>query len=124
MTQLNKNEKLALAELLKKLDSKFSQEITQTLLFGSKARGDSNKDSDIDLLIILKEENAQIRWEILTLASQVSLEYDLLINPVISTTKRVERQRGFSFYKNAARDAIQLNLRQGRLKLVSNVSLT
>ena len=123
MTKLKENEELGLAELLKKLEEKFPKQIVQTILYGSKARGDSNEDSDIDLLVILEKENNQILWDILTLASQISLEYDLLINPIISNLNRVERQRGFSFYRNAARDAIQLNLRQGRLNLVSGVSL-
>ncbi len=123
MTKLKENEELGLAELLKKLEENFPKQIVQTILYGSKARGDSNEDSDIDLLVILENENNQIFWDILTLASQVSLEYDLLINPIISTLSRVECQRGFSFYRNAARDAIQLNLRQGRLNLVPGVSL-
>ena len=123
MTKLKEKEELGLEDLLKKLDKKFPKQISQTILYGSKARGDSNKDSDIDLLIILEKKNTKIRREILTLASQISLEYDLLINPIISNINRIERQRGFSFYRNAARDAIQLNLQQGRLKLVSGVSL-
>ncbi len=123
MTKLKENEELGLAELLKKLEENFPKQIVQTILYGSKARGDSNEDSDIDLLVILENENNQIFWDILTLASQVSLEYDLLINPIISNINRIERQRGFSFYRNAARDAIQLNLRQGRLNLVPGVSL-
>ena len=123
MTKLRENEKLELAEFLKKIEEKFSKEITQTILYGSKARGDSNKDSDIDILIILEKKNMKIRREILTLTSQISLEYDLLINPIISNINRIERQREFSFYKNAARDAIQLNLQQGRLNLVSGISL-
>ncbi len=123
MATLRENEELGLEELLSKLEEKFPKEIVQTLLYGSKARGDSNSDSDIDLLVILKKRDHKIRWEILTLASQVSLKYDLLINPMISNINRVERQRGFSFYKNAARDAIPLELQQGHLKLNSGVSL-
>ena len=123
MTKLKENEKLGLEKLLKELESRFPKQISQTILYGSKARGDSNIDSDIDILIILETKNMQIRREILTVASQISLEYDLLINPIVSNVSRVERQRGFSFYKNAARDAVQLNLQQGRLDLVSGISL-
>lgn len=123
MTNLDTNEKLALAKLLKQLEEKFPKQVLQIILYGSKARGDSDQDSDLDVLVILKEEDSQILWDILTLASEVSLEYDLLINPIVSTPKRVERQRGFTFYKSVARDAIQLNLQQGQLNLLPDPAI-
>ena len=123
MVNLKQNEKLALEKLLRELDLKFPKEISHTFLYGSKARGDSELDSDIDLLVILENDDSQIRRNILTLAAQISLEYDVLLNPIISTINRIERQRDFSFYKNVARDAVQLNIQKGELRLLGNISL-
>lgn len=123
MVKLNTNEELALEKLLRQLEEKFPEQIAQIILYGSKARGDSDQDSDVDVLVVLKEEDSQVFWDVLTLASEISLEYDLLLNPIISTPKRVERQRGFAFYKNVARDAIQLSLQQGQLNLLPNPTI-
>ncbi len=117
MSKLHRNERLGLQALVAELHQQFSNRVRQIVLYGSKARGDSTPDSDIDILIVLNEEDSQIRRQILTIASRMSLEYDVLLNPVIVSTARFKRQRGFTFYQNAARDAIQLTLQQGQLTL-------
>jgi hypothetical protein len=67
--------------------------VVQTILFGSKARGDSTPDSDIDVLVILNEEEGQTRSQILTIASRISLNYDVLLNPIIVSEDRYQRQK-------------------------------
>jgi len=52
--KLTKKEKEALKEFKRKIIQKFSKEVLELKLFGSKVRGDSRKDSDIDVLIVLK----------------------------------------------------------------------
>ncbi len=48
---LTDNERKALAELKEKITEKYPG--AKLILYGSKARGDYNRDSDIDLLILL-----------------------------------------------------------------------
>ncbi len=56
---LNQKEKLYLQSLLRKLIP-FKKDIIFLKLFGSKARGDFNKNSDIDLLLVVKDEKREI----------------------------------------------------------------
>ena len=58
-TFLNKKEKLYLQELFEIL-SPLKKDIVYFKLFGSKARGDFNKESDIDLLLVVKDKNIKI----------------------------------------------------------------
>jgi predicted nucleotidyltransferase len=78
-TQLATEEHQAIAAFLGRLRQRFPGQVLQTILFGSKARGDSHDWSDIDILIVLEEENWTLRQDISTIAAAVSLEYDVLL---------------------------------------------
>ena len=55
--QLNQIEKQALKEFKNQLIKKFGSNLVILKLFGSKARGDFHKESDIDVLVIIKNLN-------------------------------------------------------------------
>jgi predicted nucleotidyltransferase len=95
----------------------------QIALYGSKSRRDSTPDSDIDLLVLVHEEDRAFRREIIDLASQFSLEYDVLLSPHVIGETRFEQKRGFSYYRNVARDAVQLSIRRGKMRFEPGVSL-
>ncbi len=86
--------------------------VQQTTLFGSKARGDSNADSDIDILVLVDEENWTLRDKIGLLASRVSLNYDVLLGTqVIGQRRWRQMQRdNFSLCKNISKEGVELAL--------------
>jgi len=86
-------------------------------LFGSKARGDSQKDSDIDVLVILSQEDRKLRREILRQAARFSLEYDVLLSPRVIGAERWAEMRGFSLYQNVQQEAAGLDIVGGELTL-------
>lgn len=55
---LAENERAALDELLARLRKKYRKRLVRVVLFGSKARGDAEAESDIDLLIVVKPNGA------------------------------------------------------------------
>jgi len=86
--------------------------VRRIVLFGSKARGDSEPDSNIDILIVVDEESWPLRDAISAIAAWVSLEHGVLIGPwVIGQGRwaRMARER-FSLYENVARQGIPLTL--------------
>jgi len=103
-------ERAAVQAFLQRLHRDYGQGIQQTILFGSKARGDSGPDSDIDILIIVDEESWPLRNAISAIAAQVSLEYDVLIGPRVIGQERWQRmgQERFSLYENIMREGIPL----------------
>jgi predicted nucleotidyltransferase len=80
MELLNK-EKEALQKLKKELSLRYN--LYWLKLIGSKARGDSDKESDIDVVIVLDNVNWDIEKQVYELCFHVGLEYDVLISPII-----------------------------------------
>ena len=71
-----------LAELKQSFQVIYGERLVQMVLFGSQARGDANPDSDIDVLVVLKEP---IIWlteseRISQVVADLSLRYSELIN--------------------------------------------
>jgi predicted nucleotidyltransferase len=52
-------------------------------VFGSSARGDRRKDSDIDIFILMPMANRQIEEELFDIAYDLELKYDCLIDLII-----------------------------------------
>ena len=54
---LTREERIWLEAYQKALKAQFADLIKDLIIFGSKARGSSNEDSDLDVLIIIYEGN-------------------------------------------------------------------
>ena len=97
-------------DLVQYLQSNFVEQVKEFALFGSKPRGDSSRDSDVDVLIILANEDRPLSREILKQAARLSLKYDILLSPRVIGAERWRQMQGFSLYKNIWNEAKQLSL--------------
>ncbi len=71
---LNPREQQALAEFVQRLKEQFNGLICSALLFGSKARGESSPDSDLDVLVVVASGDWQVHKQIRYLAADVCLK--------------------------------------------------
>ena len=55
------------------LQTRYADAITRAVLFGSRARGDWNEDSDIDVLVIVRNEASSMKKEIQELGASLSV---------------------------------------------------
>jgi predicted nucleotidyltransferase len=108
--ELTKQDQQALKEFVSYLRQTLTYQIEFVALFGSKARGDSNQRSDIDVLVILTSEDRELRREILRQAARVSLKYDVILSPRVIGAVRWEKMRGFSLYENFHHDAAGMDI--------------
>src|SRR3970040_1493848 len=110
LSQITKKEGEALQAFIQRLLAELGQKVSRIILFGSKARGDSTADSDIDVLILAKEENWQLARTISRISSKIDLDYDILLNTLLIADQRWEQmtRERFSLCRNVERDGIAL----------------
>ena len=73
--------KIALMNFKKELLVILGKEVLELKVFGSQARGDFRKDSDIDVLIVLKSLSSKKQQFIIDLTNQILFEYGIVISP-------------------------------------------
>lgn len=83
---LSRDEREAIEEATRILKERFP--VRDVILFGSKVRGESSKDSDIDLLLLTTQP---IHWKerhaIVDALFEVEMRYDVVINIVVNTVR-------------------------------------
>ena len=102
---LMKNESEAIEAAIRMLKSEFS--VSKVILFGSKARGDHDEHSDIDLLVVAskllhwKEEKA-----IVGVLFDIGMEYDVIFSPLFTSVDEWEDGifTKFPVYQEISRD--------------------
>ena len=80
------------------------------VIYGSKARGDWKKDSDIDVLLILADERDGEREDIESVAYDLSVTADarpLVTTKTESEWKRLGKARA-AFHRSVARDGVSV----------------
>lgn len=95
--------KIALQVLLK--DNLFS-----LCLFGSRARGEGTEESDLDVLIVLREKDRALCRRIVTEALEIDLSYGVNLAPTILSVEEYQQNKEYQtpFYRNLERDSLSL----------------
>ena len=121
LERLSRRESEALHAFTERLLDAFGESVWQIILFGSKARGDSTAFSDIDVLIIADEEDWQQRALMGKIASDVDLDFDVLLNIFLISADRWRwmSEVGFPLCRNVEREGILLFRRDGVQATVS-----
>ena len=85
---LQENEKKAISKIKEELSKRFN--ILNMVLYGSKARGDSSIDSDVDIMIELDNHDFRLETEISDIIYNIDLEFDTFTSPVYFSRKEIE----------------------------------
>ena len=107
--RMPKIEKRAINDFKNQLSDKLKKNIISIQLFGSKARGDFTKDSDIDILVVLKQPSE----------SQINYIYELTTSLIgkygIYLSVKIFSENEFNYYKSIPTRFIANVLREGKL---------
>jgi predicted nucleotidyltransferase len=96
-----------------KLAAKVRERLTDALgqpvkviMYGSQARGDATKYSDIDLLVIVPSIDEKIRKVISLTSWEVGFDAGKVISAIPTTTEEMKYYAIMPFYKNVKREGI------------------
>src|SRR5882672_5359922 len=102
---------LALAkEFARRLAEEVDHQLFTVTLFGSRARGDADEESDLDLFVALKEDDPQ--GEIKEIASRIAcdltLECGILVSIFLADREFLKQHKGFAFLEIVAEEGVPL----------------
>jgi uncharacterized protein len=79
--KLKSKDAVALEEFLRRLRAVLGKNLLEAKLFGSKATGRDQPDSDIDVLVVVKKNGVEVEDRILDIAFDVNLNHEVYISP-------------------------------------------
>ena len=83
LNHMSKTERRAIERFGDDVKNRLGEYVVRMSVFGSKVRGDFRETSDIDVLVIVKERSLRVMDQIAEITSDLNVEYDLSISPVV-----------------------------------------
>lgn len=107
---LSSRETEVVLKFIKVIQTKYKSRLESVILYGSRARGDFRADSDIDLLLVLKEASDEKQKEISSLTHRFNLNEDARLQPFLisSSEWRGPSFRTFLLVERIRREGIPL----------------
>ncbi|HEX3046561.1 MAG TPA: nucleotidyltransferase domain-containing protein [Bacillota bacterium] len=110
---LTPEETKAVLDYKQSLSQKLGPELIKIGLYGSKARGDFNHDSDIDLLVVVKKKNSLVKQVIYDALLDINFIYNVYnISVHIYTENEYNNLAiyplSIPFWENYQRDEVQI----------------
>jgi len=96
----------AIARFIEKIQTKFPDTITQIILFGSYARGDYHQDSDVDLLVLTKDDSWELKKNIMDAGFFFYPEIGVMISAKVMTEEQYQKRSSFLFIQEVSREGI------------------
>ena len=101
-----------LSEIHTGLYSIFGEALEQVLLYGSYARGDQDRESDIDVMALInmpKEQLAKYRHTVNRFSSEIDLRHDVFSSIKLQDTDTFYRYADIlPFFQNVNREGIRI----------------
>jgi predicted nucleotidyltransferase len=79
--KLKSKDAAALEEFLRELRADLRNNLVEVKLFGSKATGRDQPDSDIDVLVVVDQGDVETEDQVLDIAFNVNLKHEVYISP-------------------------------------------
>lgn len=102
-----------LKQFIEEVSKLLGKRLKKVILYGSYARGDYNKNSDIDIMILTDlndQELAKYRMKIRDLACDLEAENDIIISPLVRNIEKYNNRIDVvPFYMNIQKEGVILH---------------
>jgi predicted nucleotidyltransferase len=101
---------LAIEKFSRSAKDRLPTNVQDVRLFGSVARGTNTPESDIDILVLVENDDRVTSDIVMDIAVDISLEYDVVISPIIMTSSHYANQlfRETAFFHALEQDGVSL----------------
>ena len=107
---MNERDRALVIDFKRSLPSEMLRQVKRLIVFGSRARGETTEDSDLDMIALVNEKKPNIEKKLEDIAYQIMENYDF--KPIISLKVFEESQfynainKGFSFYRHVEEEGV------------------
>jgi predicted nucleotidyltransferase len=110
MLQLTSEEQAWLDAYRKALNEKHPGTVQEMLIYGSKARGQAHTESDVDVILIVKNDAKALKRDLRRIGYLLAAKTEVLPSILAYSQDEWENRRrsGSSFRKAVERDAVRL----------------
>ena len=78
--------------------------LDRVVLFGSRARGDAEEDSDFDFLVIVRTPDNEDKKKIREITAQLSIERDTVVTALVTSSRDFVEERYFYLHENIQKE--------------------
>ncbi|OGP61276.1 MAG: hypothetical protein A2V67_14750 [Deltaproteobacteria bacterium RBG_13_61_14] len=93
-------------EFAQRLREQLGDRIEQVILYGSRARGEAEADSDFDFLVVVDQFSEVLEGRVLDLAYEMLDQYGVIVSAIVVSSDNFENRRWEPLYINARREGI------------------
>lgn len=90
--KLSNEEQTWLDSFIRTIQQRFPDKIERVIVYGSKARGDAGPDSDLDVLVVLKDDTVS-RAGVRLIGYELALQTDVVPSILVYTIQELEQRR-------------------------------
>ena len=107
---LTREERTWLAAYQKALEAQFADLIKDLIIFGSKARGSSNEDSDLDVLVVIQEGNWKTKKSVAEPGYMLAIGTEVVPSLIVLTAEEWIYHQDYEapFWQTVTRDGIPI----------------
>jgi predicted nucleotidyltransferase len=101
-------ESKALKEFVKRVKEKHGDRIEKIVLFGSYARGDYTRESDIDVLVVTAEDSFKMQRMLSEIVTDILLETEEYVSVKVLSVEEYEFQERIKsgFFRNVSKEGV------------------
>jgi len=100
----------ALDAFARRIEREYGTTVEQVILFGSYARGEAGKESDIDVLVVVRGDRARLRKELIDIATEIMLDTGEYISVKVLTLDEFNhmKEKKYGFLLNILKEGVSI----------------